>query len=173
MALGRFPEADTTFKRRLALAPRTDMMRFYLACLYGHTGRRDEARRYWQETLEVNPAFPSNMSGSFCRTGIPTSSIGRWTDRATPESRSDQASLSLAICLPSGFASLYLQLCSSEPTSRAILGIHSSGRFCIRKDASFVPVGKGDATIADSKCATSSPARCIAPFEYYTSTYFV
>lgn len=36
-----------------------------------------------------------------------------------------------------------------------------------------MPVGKGDATIADSKSATSSPARWIAPFEYYASTYFV
>ena len=33
------------------------MTRFYLACLYGLTGRHEEARRYWQETLEVNPNF--------------------------------------------------------------------------------------------------------------------
>jgi len=57
LALGRFDEAEIAFKRRLALAPRSDMTRFYLACLYGHTGRHEEARRYWQETLEVNPAF--------------------------------------------------------------------------------------------------------------------
>jgi adenylate cyclase len=33
------------------------MSRFYLACLYGLTGRHEEARRYWQETLEVNRNF--------------------------------------------------------------------------------------------------------------------
>ena len=33
------------------------MSRFYLACLYGLTGRHEDARRYWQETLKVNPDF--------------------------------------------------------------------------------------------------------------------
>ena len=33
------------------------MTRFYLACLFGLTGRHEEARRYWRETLEVNPGF--------------------------------------------------------------------------------------------------------------------
>jgi adenylate cyclase len=37
--------------------PRSDMSRFYLACLYGLTGRHEKSRRYWQETLEVNPKF--------------------------------------------------------------------------------------------------------------------
>ena len=42
---------------RTALAPRSDMTRFYLACLYGRTGRHEEARRYWHEVFEVNPNF--------------------------------------------------------------------------------------------------------------------
>jgi adenylate cyclase len=33
------------------------MSRFYLACLYARSGRYEEARRYWGETLEVNPSF--------------------------------------------------------------------------------------------------------------------
>jgi adenylate cyclase len=57
LALGRFDEAETAFRRRLTMTPRSDMSRFYLACLYGLTGRYEEARRSWQETLEVNPGF--------------------------------------------------------------------------------------------------------------------
>jgi adenylate cyclase len=57
LALGRYDEAEIAFKRRLALMPRSDMSRFYLACLYGLTGRHEEARRTWQEMLEVNPHF--------------------------------------------------------------------------------------------------------------------
>ena len=37
--------------------PRTDMTRFYLASLYGRTGRHEEARKMWQEMLKVNPRF--------------------------------------------------------------------------------------------------------------------
>jgi adenylate cyclase len=33
------------------------MTRFYLASLCGHTGRHEEARRLWQEMMEINPAF--------------------------------------------------------------------------------------------------------------------
>jgi adenylate cyclase len=33
------------------------MTRFYLAALYGRTGRHDEARRLWDELLEINPDF--------------------------------------------------------------------------------------------------------------------
>jgi adenylate cyclase len=33
------------------------MTRFYLACLYGRTGRHEEARRTWCEMLEINPGF--------------------------------------------------------------------------------------------------------------------
>ncbi len=57
LTLGHFDEAEIAFRRRLTLAPRSDMTRFYLACLYGLTGRQEDARRYWLETLEVNPNF--------------------------------------------------------------------------------------------------------------------
>ena len=57
LALERFDEAEAAFKRRLTFAPRSDMSRFYLASLYGRTGRREEAREVWDELLEVNPSF--------------------------------------------------------------------------------------------------------------------
>jgi adenylate cyclase len=57
LALERFDEAEAAFKRRLTFSPRSDMSRFYLASLYGRTGRREEARRVWDELLEVNPSF--------------------------------------------------------------------------------------------------------------------
>jgi adenylate cyclase len=56
-ALRRFDDAEAAFKRRLALTPRSDMTRFYLASLYGHTGRHEEARRMWRELLELKPDF--------------------------------------------------------------------------------------------------------------------
>ena len=57
LALDRFDEAETAFKRRLTFSPRSDMSRFYLAALYARTGRPEEARAMWQEMLEVNPNF--------------------------------------------------------------------------------------------------------------------
>src|SRR3546814_18013821 len=57
LSLGRLDEAEPAFKRRLALAPHSDMTRFYLACLYARSGHHDEARRYWDEMLSVNPRF--------------------------------------------------------------------------------------------------------------------
>jgi adenylate cyclase len=41
----------------LALVPRSDLTRFYLASLYGHMARHDEARQLWSELLEVKPNF--------------------------------------------------------------------------------------------------------------------
>ena len=46
-ALGRYDEAEATFKRRLIHMPTSDVTRVYLASLYGHTGRVEEARRVW------------------------------------------------------------------------------------------------------------------------------
>src|SRR3546814_9545941 len=57
LSLGRLDGAETAFKRRLALAPHSDMTRFYLACLHASRGHHDEARRYWDEMLAVNPRF--------------------------------------------------------------------------------------------------------------------
>jgi adenylate cyclase len=33
------------------------MTRAFLASLYGHTGRPEEAREMWRELLEINPDF--------------------------------------------------------------------------------------------------------------------
>jgi adenylate cyclase len=33
------------------------MSRFYLACVYGRTGRKDEAQAMWRELIEINPRF--------------------------------------------------------------------------------------------------------------------
>ncbi len=64
------------FKRRLMLAPRSDMTRFYLACLYGRTGRHEEARaiggKYWGSIR----AFPVDH----LRRSLPTK-IPIWMDR--------------------------------------------------------------------------------------------
>ena len=48
--LGRYNDAEATFKRRLIHMPESDVTRAYLASLYGHTNRHDEARRVWQRT---------------------------------------------------------------------------------------------------------------------------
>jgi adenylate cyclase len=55
--LGHYDEAEATFKRRLIHMPTSDVTRAYLASLYGHTGRHDEARRLWQELMALNPDY--------------------------------------------------------------------------------------------------------------------
>lgn len=57
LGLGRYAEAEQSFRRRLVRNPRSDMTRAYLASLYGATGRMDEAHRVWAELLEINPKF--------------------------------------------------------------------------------------------------------------------
>ena len=56
-ALKRYDEAEATFKRRLIHMPRSDVTRAYLASLYGHTGRPEEARRVWGELMVINPKY--------------------------------------------------------------------------------------------------------------------
>ena len=56
-ALKRYDEAEATFKRRLIHMPRSDVTRAYLASLYGHTGRHDDARQMWRELMEINPQY--------------------------------------------------------------------------------------------------------------------
>jgi adenylate cyclase len=75
LALGRSDEAEIAFKRRLGLRPRSDHTRFYLACIYGKTGRPDEARKTWAELLEINPAF----SVQHFKTSLPYADPG-WLD---------------------------------------------------------------------------------------------
>ena len=55
--LGRYAEAESTFKRRLIHMPSSDITRAYLASLYGHTRRHDEARRLWEELKAINPQY--------------------------------------------------------------------------------------------------------------------
>jgi len=56
-SLERFDDAEASFKRRLIRMPHSDVTRAYLASLYGHTGRHEEARLVWGELMEINPKF--------------------------------------------------------------------------------------------------------------------
>ncbi|MDX1374291.1 MAG: adenylate/guanylate cyclase domain-containing protein, partial [Burkholderiales bacterium] len=56
-ALERYAQAEATFKRRLIHMPKSDVTRAYLASLYGHTGRIEEAKRMWRELMEINPQY--------------------------------------------------------------------------------------------------------------------
>lgn len=58
-ALGRFDEAEALCKRRLIRMPHSDVSRAYLASLYGHAGRHDEARQMWQELMAINSKYSS------------------------------------------------------------------------------------------------------------------
>ena len=55
--LKRYEQAEAMFKRRLIHMPRSDVTRAYLASLYGHTGRHDDAGRIWRELMEINPKY--------------------------------------------------------------------------------------------------------------------
>jgi len=55
--LGRYDEAEATFKRRLIHMPKSDVTRAFLASLYGHTDRPDEARKIWGELMALNPQY--------------------------------------------------------------------------------------------------------------------
>jgi hypothetical protein len=37
--------------------PSSDITRAYLASLYGHTDRHEEARRLWDELMAINPHY--------------------------------------------------------------------------------------------------------------------
>jgi adenylate cyclase len=56
-ALGRHAEAEAMFKRRLIHMPTSDVTRVYLASLYGHTGRVEEARKTWEELMAMHPGY--------------------------------------------------------------------------------------------------------------------
>jgi len=60
--LGRYAEAEATFKRRLIRMPKSDVTRAYLASLYGHTGRREEAQQMWRELMEINPQYTPELT---------------------------------------------------------------------------------------------------------------
>ena len=42
--------------------PKSDVTRAYLASLYGHTGRVDEARRLWDELKAINPQYTPELT---------------------------------------------------------------------------------------------------------------
>ena len=60
--LGRYADAEATFKRRLMHMPHSDVTRAYLASLYGHTGRVDDAKRMWSELMAINPKYTPELT---------------------------------------------------------------------------------------------------------------
>jgi hypothetical protein len=50
------------FKRRLIHLPTSDVSRAYLASLYGHTNRLQEARQVWSELMAVNPNYTIQLT---------------------------------------------------------------------------------------------------------------
>jgi adenylate cyclase len=56
-ALEHDAEAEVSFKRRLIQMPGSDVTRAYLASLYGHAGRLDEAGRIWRELMALHPGY--------------------------------------------------------------------------------------------------------------------
>lgn len=61
-ALGHDAEAEVSFKRRLIQMPGSDVTRAYLASLYGHTGRHDEAGRIWRELMALHPGYTIELT---------------------------------------------------------------------------------------------------------------
>jgi adenylate cyclase len=57
LALGRYADAEASFKRRLIHMPSSDVTRAYLASLYGHTERPEQAQQMWRELMAVNPRY--------------------------------------------------------------------------------------------------------------------
>ena len=55
--LRRYDDAEAMFKRRLIHMPTSDVTRAYLASLYGHTHRHEDARRVWDELMAINPQY--------------------------------------------------------------------------------------------------------------------
>ena len=54
---GVYDTAADYFRRRIELAPTTDLTRAFLASCLGHLGAHDEARRVWDEALAINPHY--------------------------------------------------------------------------------------------------------------------
>ncbi|MFZ9886816.1 MAG: adenylate/guanylate cyclase domain-containing protein, partial [Myxococcota bacterium] len=56
-ALGLDAAAEATFQRRLDLTPNSDVSRAYLASLFGHLGRIEEAKAMWNELMMRHPHY--------------------------------------------------------------------------------------------------------------------
>lgn len=60
--LARYAEAEASFKRRLIHMPGSDVTRAYLASLYGHTGRHEEAHQIWSELMDIHPEYAIELT---------------------------------------------------------------------------------------------------------------
>ena len=65
LTAGKYETAAALFRRRIDLAPRTDLSRAFLASALGHLGESDEARQVWRELMEINPdySFDDHVGG--------------------------------------------------------------------------------------------------------------
>ncbi|MBT6384414.1 MAG: hypothetical protein HOJ94_01295, partial [Alphaproteobacteria bacterium] len=54
---GDMNKAEETFKHRIEVNPHTDSSRLYLASIYGHQERFEEAREMWASIFSVNPDY--------------------------------------------------------------------------------------------------------------------
>jgi len=60
--VGRYAEAEEMFRRRLIHMPTSDVSRAYLASLYGHTNRPEEARQVWSELMTIHPEYTIDLT---------------------------------------------------------------------------------------------------------------
>ncbi len=54
---GQFAAAVSAFRKRIRLAPKTDISRALLASALGHLGEANAARLVWDELKVVNPRY--------------------------------------------------------------------------------------------------------------------
>jgi adenylate cyclase len=54
---GDLPKAEKSMLQRIEKNPQTDSSRLYLASIYGHQERFEEAREMWASIFEVNPGY--------------------------------------------------------------------------------------------------------------------
>jgi adenylate cyclase len=54
---GDLPKAEKSMLQRIELNPHTDSSRLYLASIYGHQERFEDAREMWASIFEVNPGY--------------------------------------------------------------------------------------------------------------------
>ena len=54
---GDLDRAADVFRRRITRNPNTDTAHLYLAAIYGHQGRPEEAQAEWAELLKFNPDY--------------------------------------------------------------------------------------------------------------------
>lgn len=57
LVAGDYKKAELAFRKRIELAPRTDLSRAFLASTLGHLGDRDGARQIWDELKALNPDY--------------------------------------------------------------------------------------------------------------------